>query len=54
MCSRFTSAKEIERNFDVRVSGGYPTFDEEVELAKSLCELQTYRSFLLKRKESSS
>ncbi|QYS97510.1 NmrA domain-containing protein [Trichoderma simmonsii] len=47
-------AKEIERNYDVRVSGGYPTFDEEVELAKSLCELKDYRSFLLKRKESSS
>ncbi|UKZ75111.1 hypothetical protein TrVFT333_002783 [Trichoderma virens FT-333] len=45
-------AKEIERNYDVRVNGGYPTFEEEVELAKSLCELQTYRNWLLKRKET--
>ncbi|KAL6864018.1 NAD(P)-binding protein [Trichoderma novae-zelandiae] len=47
-------AKEIERNYDVRASGGYPTFEDEVEAAKTLCELQSYRAWLLKRKERSS
>ncbi|KAL7795966.1 hypothetical protein V8C37DRAFT_16835 [Trichoderma ceciliae] len=46
--------KEIERNYDVRVSGGYPTLEEEVELAKNICELQTYGAWLLKQKETSS
>ncbi|KAL7949485.1 hypothetical protein V8C42DRAFT_311034 [Trichoderma barbatum] len=44
--------KEIERNYDARVSGEYPTFEEEVESARRLCELQTYRTWLLKRKET--
>ncbi|PTB68582.1 NAD(P)-binding protein [Trichoderma citrinoviride] len=43
--------KQIERNYDVRVSGGYPTLEEEVEAAKTICELQSFRTWLLKRKE---
>ncbi|OTA07694.1 hypothetical protein A9Z42_0086060 [Trichoderma parareesei] len=46
--------KEIERSYSVRASGGYPTFEEEVEAAKTLCELQSFRTWLLKRKEHSS
>ncbi|KAL6892417.1 hypothetical protein HDV57DRAFT_180070 [Trichoderma longibrachiatum] len=43
--------KQIERSYNVRASGEYPTLEEEVEAAKSLCELQSYRAWLLKRKE---
>ncbi|KAL7808145.1 NAD(P)-binding protein [Trichoderma gracile] len=43
--------KEIERSYDVRASGGYPTFEEEVEAAKTLCDLQSFRTWLLNRQE---
>ncbi|KAK5994956.1 hypothetical protein PT974_03345 [Cladobotryum mycophilum] len=41
--------KEIERNHDVRANGEYPEFDSEVELAKSACELQDYRTWITRR-----
>ncbi|KAM0249500.1 hypothetical protein ACHAQJ_009048 [Trichoderma viride] len=46
--------KEIERNYEVRVNGEYPTLEEEIESAKTICELQDFRTWVLKRKEMNS
>lgn len=37
-----TIVKEIERNHEARNKGEYPEFASQVELAQSVCELQTY------------
>ncbi|KAL7926139.1 hypothetical protein ACQKWADRAFT_281865 [Trichoderma austrokoningii] len=46
--------KDTERVHQARVSGGYPTLDEEIELANTACELQDFRTWLIKRKEKQS
>lgn len=46
--------KDTERVHQARVNGGYPTLDEEIELAKTACELQDFRTWLIKRKEKQS
>lgn len=45
------SIKDTERVHQARVNGGYPTLDEEIELAKTACEMQDWRTWLIKRKE---
>ncbi|KAK1255370.1 hypothetical protein MKX08_009365 [Trichoderma sp. CBMAI-0020] len=46
--------KDTERVHQARVNGRYPTLDEEIELAKTTCEMQDFRTWLIKRKEKQS
>ncbi len=42
------SVREIERHHEVRANGQYATFDSEVQLARSVCKIQTYYEWKLK------
>lgn len=44
--------QDTERIYQARASGGYPTLEEEIESAKAVCEMQDFRTWLLKRKEN--
>ncbi len=47
------SVKEIERHHEVRATGEYPAFDFEVELAQSVCKLQTFYEWKLQHRPDS-
>ncbi|KAH8121382.1 NAD(P)-binding protein [Trichoderma asperelloides] len=46
--------QDTERIYQARVSGRYPTLEEEIEAAKAVCEMQDFRTWLLRRKEKQS